>query len=329
MDLITEDDLRAHCRMVIDWVKNGYLIPFFGAGVNLSNRPPHTSFIPGQYLPSAAELSESIAARFNYPWPDRKNLLRVSWHAALNSQRTLYQHLHEIFSAQYQTTEVHNFFARLPKKLAMKGYINRRQLIVTTNYDEVLERAFEAEGEPYDLLSYVAYSKDKREVGKFRYIPHVGTPQIINEPSSFHLPIEDSVLERTIILKIHGAVDKKDWHHSSFVVTEDDYIDYLARMNNPAYDIPALLMEKMQDSSFLFLGYSLSDWNLRVLLNSIWSNQTFSDTSWAVMYETQDWDEAYWQKHRVQLLKLSLKDYVAALDKELDALPVIKGGLSP
>jgi hypothetical protein len=325
----TTDELRAHCRMAIDYMESGSVIPFFGAGVNRSERPPHTPFSIGKYLPDAEELSESIATLVNYPWPERDNLLRVAWYAANNNQRTLYQHLHEIFSAEYPTTTVHDFFAQLPGKLSAKGYPNRFQLIVTTNYDEVLENAFVAAKEPYDLLTYIANSSDKREIGKFRYIPHGGTAQLISKPTSFPLPIDEyNVLERTMILKIHGAVDKIDWRRSSFVVTEDDYIDYLARMNTPARDIPSLILQKMRDSSFLFLGYSLSDWNMRVLLNSIWSTQTYSDTSWAVMHKTKEWDEAYWQKHRVQLLKLSLKDYVAALDEQLDALPVNSRGVS-
>jgi hypothetical protein len=306
------------------------LILFFGAGVNLTDRPPDEGFALGRYLPDAEELALDIAEKFDYPpdWGDNKNLLRVSWYAARHKQRRFQQRMHSIFSADYPTTGMHEFFARLPGKLAAKGYHNRKQLIVTTNYDRVLERAFDDASEPYDLLTYIAYSKDGREVGKFRYIPHGGEPVVVDNPRSFLLPIREDGLERTIILKIHGAVDP-DWHRSSFVVTEDDYIDYLARINTPTYHIPKLLVEKMQDSSFLFLGYSLGDWNMRVLLNSIWSSQAFSDESWAVMKVTAPWDEEYWQKHNVKLMKMSLAEYVAALDEQLEALPAASGGVMP
>jgi hypothetical protein len=310
--------LRAHCRMMIDFMVKGYLIPFFGAGVNLANRPPGASFLRGEYLPNAAELSDSIATQFDYPWSD-KDLLRVSWHASAKyGEGYLYQHLHDIFSLEYPLTDVHKFFARLPAKLAAKGYPNRHQLIVTTNYDELLERSFDEESEPYDLLHYVAHSdsEDGREVGKFRYVPHDGDPEIIFDPNKFDLSIE-----RTIILKIHGAVDRKDWQRGNFVITEDDYIDYLARMNTDPYKIPAVLNLEMLHKRFLFLGYSLADWNLRVLLKSINARRRFKDTSWAVMNETKEWDETYWQKHNVRLMKLSLSDYVAGLDKQLDAYP--------
>jgi hypothetical protein len=313
--------------MIVHWMTEGIIIPFFGAGVNLAGRSAGTPFTPKENLPRASELSLEIAHRFGYPWDDRENLLRVSWYAARNGGRELYKFLHDLFSASYQTNEVHKFFAELPSKLAAKGYRHCRQLIVTTNYDQMLERAFDDAGEPYDVLSYVAWSDEEYEKGKFRYTPHRGKPTPVLTPATLDLPIEENVLERNIILKIHGAVDGSNQGRSSFVITEDDYIDYLARMN-PASQVPALLMEKMKDSSFLFLGYSLGDWNLRVFLHSLWSNQPRNDTSWAVMNETKDWDEEYWRRHRVDLWKLSLSDYVEVLREELDALPVVGGAVT-
>src|SRR5689334_600412 len=97
---------RATCNHLINLMSRRLLIPFLGAGVNLANRPPDTPFrMDGQYLPNAAELSESIARECNYPWPD-KNLLRVSWYASyavagedrIYGKDLLYQHLHGIFN---------------------------------------------------------------------------------------------------------------------------------------------------------------------------------------------------------------------------------------
>jgi hypothetical protein len=124
-------------------------------------------------------------------------------------------------------------------------------------------------------------------------------------------------------------VDRTASQLDSFVITEDDYIDYLARMNTNSYEIPAVLMEKMLNRNFLFLGYSLGDWNMRVLFKSIRASRPFNDTSWAIMYDTKEWDEAYWRKHKVRLLKLSLKDYVDILNEQLDALPDAGGGATP
>jgi hypothetical protein len=311
-----EDELsarRATCKLLLNLMTKRLLIPFFGAGVNLTNRPPGAAFDPeGPYLPNAAELSDSIAKEFNYPWKD-PSLLRVSWYASvMGGKDMLYQHLHNIFSREYRTTDVHQFFARLPKKLASKGYLNRYQLIVTTNYDELLERAFDAENEPYDLFSYVVSSR--RGVGKFKYTPYQGEPEPILKPNEFVAPID-----RTVILKIHGAVNRQYWEHSSFVITEDDYIDYLAELNPE--EIPALIKERMLHRRFLFLGYSLSDWNLRVLLRTIRASSPFNDPQWAIVSDHELWDPLYWKQHNVRLIKRPLSDYVETLTEQLESLP--------
>ena len=75
-----------------------------------------------------------------------------------------------------------------------------------------------------------------------------------------------SLAERTVILKIHGEVDRTspDWAWDSFVITEDHYIDYLTHTDISNL-VPVKVAAKLRRSHFLFLGYSLRDWNLRVM----------------------------------------------------------------
>ena len=44
------------------------------------------------------------------------------------------------------------------------------QVILTTNYDDALERAFDAVDEPYDLITYVVASP-KEHKGRFMHWP--------------------------------------------------------------------------------------------------------------------------------------------------------------
>jgi hypothetical protein len=310
--------------MMLSFILKGNLIPFLGAGVNLADRPPGATFQREEYLPSGTELSLNLASSYPYPstWGEEENLMRVSWHASYKGgDDFLFDYLNELFSLKYPLTSVHKFFAGLPKRLQAKGYPGRHQLIVTTNYDELLERAFTDAGEEYDLLSYVSDSPNAFEVGRFRYTPHGGVPKIIDEPNNRDLPFE-----RTVILKIHGAVNTKAGERSGFVITEDDYIDYIERMTKGSNQIPAVLMAAMVRKPFLFLGYSLSDWNLRVLLKSINDQRRLDYRSWAIMNEPKEWDGVYWDTHNVNLLECSLADYVEVLDEELAALPDLTGG---
>jgi hypothetical protein len=122
--------------------------------------------------------------------------------------------------------------------------------------------------------------------------------------------------ERSTLLKIHGAVDRGDAGSDSYVITEDQYIDYLARESATRL-IPAYLMARMRSSHFLFLGYGMRDWNLRVILRSIWAEQMRHFTSWAIQREPSEIDRRFWERHRVEILNVSLEDWVDAMRAQL------------
>lgn len=145
----------ADYQLMIDAIAEGALVPFFGAGVNLCGRPQDTRWRRGEFLPSGQELAFDLASFFKYPWADSRDLVRVSQYVALlRGLGPLNKRLRQIFDADYPPTPLHRFFARLPAALREKGY-PPYQLIVTTNYDDVLERAFKEANEPYDLITYV------------------------------------------------------------------------------------------------------------------------------------------------------------------------------
>ncbi len=58
---------------------------------------------------------------------------------------------------------------------------------------------------------------------------------------------------QTVLLKLHGAIDRQSAHGDSFVITEDHYIDYLAQ-TDIANLVPATLMAHMNEAHFLFLA---------------------------------------------------------------------------
>ncbi|HEV7860842.1 MAG TPA: SIR2 family protein, partial [Pyrinomonadaceae bacterium] len=275
-----------HYDGVIDSLTEGELVPFFGAGVNMCGRPENVGWGPGQYLPSGAELASYLANRFSYPWAESVgDLLRVSQYVALvRGDGPLNKRLREIFIEQYPATSLHKFFARLPKILQRKTGRPSHQLIVTTNYDDVMEHAFTAEGEQFDVVTYMTGGGDSQR-GKFlHWSAEGGAPVIVDKPNEYRLPLDEyRNLQRSVILKIHGAVDRTSSDGDSYVITEDHYIDYLTRSDISSL-VPITLAEKLKSSNFLFLGYSLRDWNLRVILHRIWKEQQQkgSYNSWAI-----------------------------------------------
>src|SRR6266508_356613 len=116
-----------------------------------------------------------------------------------------------------------------------------------------------------------------------------------------------SVGKRTVILKIHGAVNREDESRDSFVITEDHYIDYLARTDVSKL-FPVTLVDKLRRSHCQFLGYGLQDWNLRVILNRIWGEEKLRSTSWAIQLNPDRLDQLLWRNRHVTILHLPLED---------------------
>lgn len=324
MSASAPDPLEDHYKTVIKAMVDGRLVPFFGAAVNLCGRPKSEStgadtqekkkWRPGCHLPDGKELSAYLAEEHGYPkGNDASDLARVSQYiTVMTGSGPLYENLHALFDRDYEPTPLHEFFASLPGQLRDKGYLPRHQLIVTTNYDDLMERAFREAEEEFDLVSYIA---DGEQRGKFLHWPPEGDPVLIERPNEYR----GLSLERCpVVLKIHGAVHRgqAEAERDSYVITEDHYIDYLTRTDLSNL-VPVTLAAKLKKSHFLFLGYSLRDWNLRVILHRIWGEQKLSYKSWAIQLEPQLLDQKFWGKREVDILDVDVGKYIVGLDQRL------------
>lgn len=318
--------MDAHFKTLIKAITNGSLIPFLGAGVNLCDREGDIRWTPkGGLLPSGGELSVHLADNFGYPSEkdDKYDLVRVSqFVAVMAGTGPLYDELRLLLDGDFPPTSLHTFLAELPKTLRELTEAPRYQLIVTTNYDDVLERAFRAAGEEFHLVSYEAKRENR---GKFWHHKPGGESALIDTPNSYRdLPLDDrGNLSSTVILKIHGAIDRRNPDGDSYVITEDDYIDYLTR-TDIATLIPSKLLAKLRRSAFLFMGYGLRDWNLRVILYRIWGEQQLEYHSWAIQRGPNSVDTKFWSSRNVEILDKPLKEYVAELRQRLQ--PSTPGG---
>ena len=329
------EPLDDHYNLVMRRITEGDLVPFLGAGANMCGCPENESWRQGQYLPNGGELATFLAQNYGYPPRVLKldcptchkevrgnekalDLLRVSQYAGLQGgEGDLYKDLHKLFNADYPPTSLHQFLASLPAALVKKGFPKRGLLVVTTNYDDLMERAFIQAGEVFDVLTYVAKGDGR---GTFLHWPPDGPPRAITEPNKY---TAISLDERSVVLKIHGAVNRSDGNQDSYVIREDDYIDYLARTTEINGVLPVTVVDKLKNSHLLFLGYSLSDWNLRVILHRIWEQRKFDFKSWAVQLRPEPIDQKFWSKRDVDILDVRLEEYVEALEARLKATPQV------
>ncbi len=228
----------------------------------------------------------------------------------------LYTELHEIFAKEYRSNQAHEFFAQLPCTMQQKGYPLPYQLIVTTNYDDTLERAFKAikPPQPFDLVSYIAKGENR---GKFLHQPYVGETVVIESPNTYdQFPLG----KYPVILKLYGAVDRTTGQEDNFVITEDHYMDYLDKLN-----IPISLVDLMRNNHILFLGFDLSKWKNRFIFRRIWQNRPLDKCkSWVVREKPGNFEKEIWQKSQVDIIEIpsesSLGEYITEVNKLVQAI---------
>jgi DNA-binding SARP family transcriptional activator len=271
------------------------------------------SVVPVLGLDGAGDLAAHLASAFEVPDDRPVDLARISQYVAtMKGSGPLYDELHARFEAAAEPRPLHRFLAALPDRLRERGAPH--QLIVSTDYDLGLERAFEEAGEEADIVTYVATGRHR---GRFWHRPPGEAPRPIEVPNTY--ATELSLERRTILLKLHGAVDplpEREWE--SFVITEDDYIDYLGHSELTTV-VPVSLAAKLRRSHFLFLGYEMADWNLRLILNRIWGDRPVAYRSWAVQRSPSALVQAFWRRYEVTPLDVEPDAYADLLERRLES----------
>jgi serine/threonine protein kinase len=298
-------DAHHYDEVIRYMVDQGTVVPLLGGRVS-------------GMLPDAAQIAADLAQSFGIE-ADDADLPRVAQQVYVSVGRPdLVRRLRQILAGDCVPSPVHRFLARVPRQLEELGLPPRYQMIMTTNYDANLERAFDEENEPYDLAVYVASGPDR---GHFVHCPSGGDPEPIAVPNRYDkFPINDyGELERTVIMKIHGGVTGESFGYSAkdnFVITEDHYIDYLS--SNPIESlVPVQILAKLTDSHCLFLGYSMRDWNLRVFLKRIWQDEPLGSKSWAVQRDPDFLEKDFWSQAHVEFFAAPLDKYVEELHRRV------------
>lgn len=299
--------------------EDSLVVPFLGPGVNSCDRTEPWRDTDSAYLPDSEELAAYLAEGLGLePTPASLALVSQSLSVTKGSG-DLFRAVRRALPPHQPPRSVHRFLAGLPAALHDLGAPDRYQLIVTTNYDNALEQAFDEAEEPYDVAVYIARGPEK---GRFVHIPCNGEPTLVNTPNGYsEFPVEQyGRMSRTVIMKVHGALDRAQEPFSwrdNYVITEDDYIGYMSNGEMESI-VPQQLLGKLKlYSHFLFLGHEMHDWSLRVFLIRLFGDLALPNASWAVQRESSRLDERFWQRVGVDLVASPLDGYVGEIGEHL------------
>jgi hypothetical protein len=225
-------------KLVSESVRTGKCILFLGAGVHAPPDPDSPFAYPDDRRPPiGSALSRTLAEECDFeerfPNENAGNLQRVALAYELECGREM---LVDMIAKAVDVGEP----SPMVRALASMDF----PIIITTNYDQLMEQAL-------------------REVGKDPRVTIYSADE-----NAETIDIDDPSPERPVVYKLHGDIRDR----VSLVVTDEDYIQFVMRMmtNKERCDpIPLSLKEALTGSTVLLVGYSLLDYNLRLLFKTL------------------------------------------------------------
>lgn len=201
---------------LVDDIRHSECLPVIGAGFSLNASMPQNC-----RMPLWNDLGSEVAERMKKPYSGNALDTLTEYCCKAGKRYDLIKLLRKsLYICIARPGEAHLEFAKLPFPQ-----------ILTTNFDFLLERAYDVEGKPY-------------------------LPIVDAELLSFGRPVGE-----TRIIKMHG-----DLHHPSLmVVTEEDYDGF----RDARWDMFLEVTNLLQHNSLLFIGYSINDPDFRQIWNLV------------------------------------------------------------
>jgi hypothetical protein len=297
-------ELEPPYRAIWNLLQRGRVIPVLGAGASLGERGERV-WDPKRpdCLPTAAELGRYLAGEASFPSDEStRDLAKVAqYYSVVLGRPVLRQELHGIFAGQFAHGSIHRLLAEVPAPL----------LVITTNYDDLIEQAFRERGREFDLVIYPTDNVEEWGASVAHWAHGATAPDYVS-PKRLRIDLA----QRTVVFKMHGTIDRADAEREAYVITEDDYSDFLVRMAKQTA-IPAIFAEHFRMRHFLFLGYSLNDWNFRVILSRIERDLPRSSQqelpAWSIQFRPSPLEQALWARRQVNIYDMPITDFAARL----------------
>ena len=226
-------------------------------------------------LPSRESVAQSLAEEFNYPLLDRDNLTHVAQFMALRDPALLRSSYVKVLKRSL-FTYLDASLTKREKRRMLRGSLS--QMTETLNWAErvmeIQENEIHHQLADLELPLYVTTNVDSfmfealkhqeeispRRIGLRWEQPDAGTPQYA---------ISDPNPDEPVVLHLNGYDgDEEQMRH--LVLSEDDYLEHFVRLSrDQELILPSNVLGMLSQHSFLFLGYHLDDWELRVILQGL------------------------------------------------------------
>lgn len=295
------------------------VVLFLGAGASIASRPDDYRWTIENPIwpPSGAELSRHLSAQVYPNGETDTDLARAAQYYEVRRARAgLRDTLRSVFSRRFPQGPLHDLIATVPAKL----------LVITTNYDTLIEDVFEARGRTFDLLvqpfdgsplSPGGNGLDPLAHPAVLYHRQAGEPDLrpvfANGIEALHIDVES----RDVVYKLHGTVDMRESARDDYCVTENDYAVALQRLGS-SVALPMFLKAALAQRRFLFLGYSLRDWTYRLMWHQVYNDRdcyrSRAFQSWSIQRSVSPIERDLWLKRDVLIFDMPMSEFVAGME---------------
>lgn len=283
----------------------------------------------GDGLPTAAMLSCEMAQACGLEWHEYIPLSTVAfYYESFYSREVLNSYLESFFAKpKVPPSATLRNLVEIITRLEARGVST---LVITTNYDCQLETAYHARtGREMEVIVYNG-GVDANKTASVLHPAIRGRP-LLWQPSSL-----------TTLYKMHGCISMPESHDVSppelhnLVITEEDYINFLSNALNQdesKYLLPRVLA-RISESTTLFIGYGLTDWNFRVVFKATAERNDKRGYAVQLFNPGRDPDKSrarhqaavhFWGQKNVGIINVDgatfVADLAAALDREIDSRP--------
>ena len=259
-------------KILVDQIREGQALLFLGAGA--SRGASHRS---NQQLPVGKELGAMIAKKFlGEEFVDRPLDQIAELAISETDLYTVQKFIADIFYEFYPA----DFHELIPKFMWVA--------IATTNYDLIIERAYDAVKDK--LQQPVVFKKNGERI-----------EQRLKAPNSL------------IYLKLHGCITDTNDSNIPLILTPEQYITHkkgrsrlFERLENLAYEFP-----------LLFIGHTLSDPDLRAILLDLAELRDAKPRSYLVSPNVTSADKRLWENRKIHVIEKSFQAFLLELDNSI------------
>jgi hypothetical protein len=225
-------------------------------------------------------------------------------------RKALWEDLEKIFSNKTKSLAIHDLLADIAFNYLKSGAVVD-YLIITTNYDCLIEESLDRKEVPYAVL--VTTKRNQQVLVHFSdSVP--GRDQFIQHNTGQY-PNQFTVMKTiplVVIYKMHGSLHPKlSFENEGVVISDSDYVDYISRASGSNGALPSHVRILMRGKPFLFMGYSLSDWNVRSMFETVTKERVREEQvrDLSVMYSVRKYEELFFEKHGITILQTDLTDF--------------------